>query len=119
MVLLVRVNNLQFAIPFRTNVIHKYCYKFKNTTRDTSTSTAIDFSKTVVIKNEDYLSNFAKIDNEEFKELNDKYYFIIKKFTKYVNDYIKIITTYSSDSYEYKSMKYSTLQYFHHELKIK
>ena len=25
---------------------------------------------------------------EEFKELNDKYYFIIKKFTKYVNDYI-------------------------------
>ena len=38
---------------------------------------------------------------------------------KYVNDYIKIITTYSSDSYEYKSMKYSTLQYFHHELKIK
>ena len=31
MVMLLQMENNTFAIPFRTNVKHKNCYKFKNT----------------------------------------------------------------------------------------
>lgn len=43
LVLLIKIKDLTFAIPFRSNVRHNYCYKFKNSTRDIETSTALDF----------------------------------------------------------------------------
>ena len=73
---LIKIKDLTFAIPFRSNVRHDYCHKFKNSTRDTETSTALDFSKAVIIKDEKYLENSASIDKKEYIELNSKFYFI-------------------------------------------
>lgn len=41
MVFLVEIDDNTYAIPFRTNIKHKWCYKFKNTTRETKYSTGL------------------------------------------------------------------------------
>ena len=118
LVLLIKIKDLTFAIPFRSNVKHDYCYKFKNSTRDTETSTALDFSKAIIIKEERYLENTATIDKREYIELSSKFYFIFHKFEKFVYKYIQVITKFPNSSYEYKRMSFCTLQYFHKELGI-
>ena len=118
LVLLIKIKDLTFAVPFRSNVRHDYCYKFKNSTRYTETSTALDFSKAIIIKDEKYLENAASIDKKEYIELNSKFYFIFHKFEKFVYKYIQVITKLPKNSYEYKRMSFCTLQYFHKELGI-
>ena len=54
-VLLVKINNVKFAISLRTNICHSFCYKFKTSDRETKSSTGIDFSKAVVISRDSYL----------------------------------------------------------------
>ena len=118
LVLLIKIKDLTFAIPFRSNVRHDYCYKFKNSTRDTVTSTALDFSKAIIVNDEKYLENTAIIDKKEYIELSTKFYFIFQKFERFVYKYIDVIKKFPKDSYEYKRMKFCTLQYFHTELGI-
>ena len=119
LVLLVSINDLKFAIPFRSNITHNYCYKFENSNRVSKSSTALDFSKSIIVKEDIYLDNFAFIDKEEYIELNSKIHFIINKFKKFILTYIKIIESYDENSYKYKNMSYCTLQYFYTELKDK
>ena len=99
LVLLIKIKDLTFAIPFRSNVRHDYCYKFKNSTRNTETSTALDFSKAIVINDEKYLETFASIDKKEYVELNSKFYFIFHKFEKFVYKYIQVITKFPKNTY--------------------
>ena len=49
-VMVVDIDGNKFALPLRTNIRHNYCYKFKNTGRDTQSSTGIDFTKAVINK---------------------------------------------------------------------
>ena len=72
MVMLIKIENNTFAIPFRTNVKHNACYRFKNSLRNTQSSTGLDYSKTVIINDATYLGNTATIDNKEYIELNRK-----------------------------------------------
>lgn len=115
MVLLVKIDSNTFAIPFRTNVKHKSCYKFKNTSRNTNSSTGLDYSKAVIINDKKYFGSPAFIDNKEYIELNNKYHFIIKQFTAYVNGYKKYLSG-QSNEFEARKYKFSTLQYFHDEM---
>lgn len=110
-----RTQNNTFAIPFRTNIKHKYCYKFKSSSRNTTSSTGLDFSKAVIVNNPLYVGKSATIDNKEYIELNNKYYFIIKQFKAYVQGYIDFI---SGNSKPFSPTKYqfTTLKYFHKEL---
>lgn len=110
-VLLVKINNVQFAIPFRTNIRHAYCYKFKTSDRDTESATGIDFSKAVVIVKEAYLGEETDINDKEYLELQEKAFFIINKFKKYVDDYIAFRKCGGND-YVAKRYAYSTLKYF-------
>ena len=89
LVFIVKVENNTFAIPFRTNVTHQYSYRFKNTDKATDTSTGLDFSKAVIVNEKLYIGNDASIDKKEFIELENKVYFIIKKFSNYVKNYIR------------------------------
>lgn len=116
MVLLVKIDFNTFAIPFRTNVKHSYCYRFKNSNRDTDTVTALDFTKAVVVNDEKYIGNAATIDNKEYIELSRKYYFIISKFRKYLDGYNKYVDG-KLNEYDAKKYKYTTLKYFNVELK--
>lgn len=111
MVLLITIDDNTFAIPFRTNIRHKYCYKFKNSNRDTDAVTGLDFTKAVVVNDEKYIGDLATIDNKEYIELNSKYYFIISKFKKYLDGYKEFVAG-NLNEYESKKYRYSTLKYF-------
>lgn len=111
MVLLIKIDNKTFAIPFRTNIRHSFCYKFKKSNRNTSAVTGLDFTKAVVVNNASYIGAKATIDNKEFVELNSKYYFIISKFKNYLFGYYKYIDG-KANEYEAKKYRYSTLRYF-------
>lgn len=117
LVMLVKIDNNTFAIPFRTNVKHKFCYRFKNSNRDTKSVTGLDYTKAVIVNNDDYIGDDAIIDNKEYIELNNKYYFIISKFKKYVDGYYKYVHN-ELNEFEARKYKYSTLKYFHAELGI-
>ena len=117
LVLLVNINELKFAIPFRSNITHNFCYKFENSNRVSKSSTALDFSKSIIVKEDMYLDNYAFIDQEEYKELNSKIYFIISKFKKFILTYVKIKENYDKNSYKYKLLNYWTLQYFYEDIK--
>ena len=110
------INNT-YAIPFRTNVSHKACYRFKNSSRDTHSFTGLDYSKAVVVNDDRYIGTSAFIDEKEFLELNRKYYFIIKQFSAYVSGYKKYVAG-ELDHFSSKKYRYSTLQYFHSEIGI-
>lgn len=115
LVMLVKINENTFAIPFRTNVKHRFCYKFKNSSRNTYSSTGLDYSKAVIVNDENFIGANAFIDNKEYVELNNKYFFIIKQFTQYVDGYIKVMNG-NGNKFDLLKYKYSTLKYFHSEL---
>lgn len=117
LVLLIKIEEHTFAIPFRSNVEHTSCYKFKNSNRETTSSTGLDYSKAVIITNNTYISDSATIDDLEYLELNKKYFFIIKQFKAYVNDYKKYVAG-TLNPYKCKKYKFTTLKYFHEELDI-
>ena len=110
-VLLLQIEGLKFAIPFRTNIRHNYCYKFKSTDRKTTSSTGIDFSKAIVVLKENYLGEQTDINNKEYLELQKRCFFIKRKFEKYVLNFIKVIKR-EANEYVIKRYKYSTLYYF-------
>ena len=70
---LIRYNNLTFAIPVRSNINHNFSYK-------TIGSKGLDFTKTVIITDEKYLSdNKAVINHEEYLKLDKNRKFINRK----------------------------------------
>lgn len=116
-VFLVRVDNHIFAIPFRTNMNHKYGYKFITSSRDTRSTTGLDFTKTVLVDDESLLGDNAVIDDKEYLELSKKHFFIKKQFVKYYENYKKFLNN-ELNQYQSKAYKYSTLKYFHKELNL-
>ena len=110
-VLLVKINRNLFAIPLRTNIRHSYCYKFKTSNRETNSATGIDYSKAVVISKKSYLGEETDINDKEYLELQEKTFFIILKFKKYVNGYINYKKN-GGNEYIAKRYAYSTLKYF-------
>ncbi len=117
MVILIKIENNTFAVPFRTNVPHNNCYKFKNSTRPTNSVTGIDYTKAVIVNESKYIGDDARINDKEYIELNDNYLFIIKKFRKFVTDYIEFANG-KKAYYASKKFKFTTLKYFHKELGI-
>ena len=115
MVFLIKIDENTYAIPFRTNIKHKFCYKFKNSDRNTKTSTGLDYTKAVVVNDESYIGDDATIDNKEYIELNNKYFFIIRQFENYLQGYTKYAKG-GANEFETKKYRFSTLQYFHKEI---
>lgn len=117
MVMLIKIENNTFAVPFRTNVPHNNCYKFKTSTRPTNSVTGLDYTKAVIVNNIKYIGLPATINDKEYIELNSNYGFIINQFKKFVSDYIKFVHS-EKGYYAEKKFKYTTLKYFHKELGI-
>ena len=74
MVVLIKIKNNTFAVPFRTNVPHSNCYKFKKSTRPTNTVTGLDYTKALVITRDDYIdtTRYPEIDHKEFNYIKFK-----------------------------------------------
>ncbi len=117
LMLVLEVAGNSFAIPFRTNISHKYGYKFKNSNRQTNSVTGIDYTKAVVINDAKYIGEDCDIDNKEYIELEHNIHLITRQFTKYVLGYREYLCG-NLNEFECKKYKYSTLKYFHEELHL-
>ncbi len=116
-VLIVAIENNKFALPLRTNIRHDYCYKFKNSSHATNSVTGIDFSKAVIVNNPNFIGDKAEIDDKEYAELSNKYYFVIKKFKTFLNNYIRF-RKHGGNDFVARKYKFTTLRYFDAELNL-
>ena len=107
LIMLVMILDKLFAIPFRTNIKHKYAYIFKESNRMTYNKTGLDYTKAVLIEKLSYLGRTAIVDNKEFQELNKHFYEIQLGFKRYLLKY------YKQKKFVNLEKDYSTLQYFH------
>lgn len=117
MVIIVKIDNNTFAIPFRTNIRHKSGFMFTRTCRNTQCVTGLDFSKSVIVNDSRYIGEETTIDNLEYTDLSNQIRFIIQRFTTYINGY-KRYAAGKLNEFESRKYKYTTLKYFHKELGI-
>lgn len=96
---------------------HNCCYKFKKSSRHTESITGIDYSKAVIVNDNRYIGEPARINDMEYVELDTNYHIIIKQFTTFVKGYIKFVKG-NLNEYQAKKYRYTTLKYFHKELGI-
>ena len=84
---------------------------------DKENNCEVDFSKAVVIKDEDYIDSVKKphLRQNEFDALRGKDYKIKTKMAKYISDYKKAKMDLSKPINQ-TLVKYSTLQYFEKEI---
>ena len=117
-VMLIEIDENTFAIPFRTNLRHNSCYKFKKSTRQTETVTGLDYSKVVIVNDNAYIGESARVNDLEYNELDANFYIIMTQFKKYLSNYYKFLDG-KLNIYQAKRYQYTTLKYFHKELHIK
>ena len=82
----------------------------------------MDYSKIIIIRNSDYLGNKdALIDKDEFNELMKNLDKIKREALQFVEDYVNHLEGRKKlHEAEFKRRyQFTTLQYFHDELKIK
>ena len=109
------------CIPYRSEINHRNAYKFSGTTRTLNHNTGLDYSKIIIIKNGNYLSDdVALIDNDEYNETVINIDQIVDEANKYVDDYINHCNGVQRlHPREFaRRYRYSTLKYFHGELGI-
>lgn len=110
------------CIPYRSHINHKYAFKFKKSIRSKRTNSGLDYSKIVIIKKIEYVgSTNAIVDKDEFSETRDNIDYIKNDAQRYIDNYVDYLTNKSAkyDRKEFERIyRYSTLQYFHNELKI-
>ncbi len=108
------------CIPYRSHINHKYAFKFKKSLRSQRTDSGLDYSKIVIIQKSEYIGTVnAVIDKDEFNETRDNIEYIKNDAQKYIDHYVDRLLGKSSkyDEKEFERIyRYSTLQYFHHEL---
>lgn len=102
------INDVQFAIPLRSNIRHGNVLW-----TDKENNCGVDFSKAVVITDEKFIdtSNQPVIRPKEFNNLRGKNYIITKKMIKYISDYKKAKAKIDIP-HNKQFCAYSTLQYF-------
>ena len=79
------------CVPYRTNVTHKYAYKFKYSKRSQNYNSGLDYSKSVIIKKADkgiYLCSNAIVDKDEYVETFRNIDTIVDKVIKHVDDFV-------------------------------
>lgn len=117
MVMLIKIEDNTFAIPFRTNLRHNSCYKFKRTTRQTDSVTGLDYTKAVIVNDPSYIGEPARVNDMEYTELDANFYIIMTQFKKYLANYIRFVAG-KANPYQAQRYRYTTLKYFHKELHI-
>lgn len=120
--LLIDTNSDYFiCVPYRSEIKHENAYKFSGTKRSRKHHSGLDYSKIIIVKNENYLSDsVALVDNDEYNETVVHINQIVQESSKYVNDYVlhlKGISVLHNREFSRK-YQFSTLKYFHEELGI-
>jgi protein AbiQ len=109
------------CIPYRSEIHHKYAFKFQNTKRSKKHNSGLDYSKIVIIKNHDFISSeSAMIDRDEYMKTKRFISKIVKESLLYIDEYVSHMNNKIILSKKDFNRKYgmSTLKYFHKELSI-
>ncbi len=112
---IIKIDNIDYAVPFRTNVNHKFAY-FTNPPK----KCGIDYKKAIVVTKANYLdvSKNILINQKEYINIRENEDVIIKEFKNYLKQYKKAIKKLSVKR-NYEIYKFSSLKYFHKEMGIK
>ena len=112
------------CVPYRTEVRHKYAYKFTSSYRSVSNDSGLDYTKVVIVSdvNSHYLSTVhAVVDVDEYKETRNNINIIVHDVSQYIDDYVNhcmgSVVLHKQDFL--RRYRYSTLSYFHKELNIR
>lgn len=110
------------CIPYRSHINHEYSYKFKDSQHSKRTDSGLDYTKTVIVTDSNYLGLIdAVVDKDEFKETRENIDYIKKDVQRYIDDYVDYING-TSEKYDPKSFRraygFSTLKYFHNQLNL-
>lgn len=109
------INNIDFAIPLRSNIIHAQVVWSDRTNR-----CGQDLSKSIVITNKvRYIddTNKAHIRQNEFNALRGKEHIISERLKQYIKIYTNALEKQHLPD-KRLLCQYTTLQYFHQELGI-
>ena len=82
-------DDLFICIPFRSHIRHPYAYHFKSSARSLRGQSGLDYTKSVLIQNNDYLdtTTAAIVDQDEYKETMMNLPRIVQEVFAYVSDY--------------------------------
>ncbi|MGL5549851.1 MAG: type III toxin-antitoxin system TenpIN family toxin [Culicoidibacterales bacterium] len=109
----IEMDNIKFAIPFRSNISHRDAFFTEQTNKR-----GIDYTKAVVITKDCYIdSKNVQIEQHQFDKLKMNYTTIYSQFRKYLNKYKKAANRLDVERNK-KICQFSALQYFHKELGI-
>lgn len=108
----VEIDGVQYAIPLRSDIHHPHVLW-----TDKANHCGVDFSKAVVIKDDDYIDMTVEphLRQNEFDALRGKDYKIKTKMKKYIENYKKAKKDLGKPVNQ-NLVKYSTLQYFEEEI---
>lgn len=110
------------AIPYRSEISHKYAYHFRNSKRSKLHKSGLDYTKIVILDNTEYLdTKDAIIDKDEYNETLQNLEKIKQDALSYVEEYIEKmrLDCLPNDASFERKYRYSTLKYFHKALGIK
>lgn len=83
------LDDLFICIPFRSHVRHPYAYHFKTSARSKRSRSGLDYTKSVLIKDNAYLDTVtpAIVDQDEYKETVVNLPRIVEEVFHYISDY--------------------------------
>jgi len=117
-ILVIELNGLRFGIPLRSNIPRssKHCFFSK---KDADDRKGLDFEKAVLLPKDEYVSTLPfHIPRTELAKIRDNEYVIWKKFSKYVDRYVKLCTEIPGSNVLQHEYRYSTLVNYHVELGV-
>lgn len=110
------------CVPFRSSIGHKNAFMFTGTVRSKKTKSGLDYSKIVIIKDNDYFDSTtaAIVDRDEYAEMMKNLPTIVREANDYVNTDINHVNgTVPMHPREFaRKYQYSTLPYFHNIMEI-
>ena len=111
MLVLIKIDDITFAIPFRSNIKHKYVYW-----TDKQNNCGLDFTKSVVISSDDDIAcHNVQIRQNEFNAVKGREYFITQKFSTFLSTYKKAYKNLNIERNK-TLINNSALQYFIEEI---
>ena len=104
----IRIHDVDFAIPMRSNIRHNYAFW-----TDKEERCGVDYSKAVIVENELYIDKTTRpyIRPHEHKALIGREHEIREGMIRYINKYIDAKKNPNNHA-KRRLVEYSTLQYF-------
>ena len=115
---IMKIDDLTFAIPFRSNIITEHAYVFKKSSRGPHAKSGLDYTKAVIIRDE-HLGEKVDVDNVQYREFSEKIKVIANTFSNFIADYKKWMANPVKYHLPLANKDLWSLQYFHDELGIK